>query len=148
MSVTPCLQQLGRQRDVGHLGHARVAAWAGSAYDDHVAGFDVEVGVVGNRVVVLGRVEDDGAALVLEQFGRGGGLLEHGSVGAEVAAEHGRTRPRGQQRLVERPDDLGVPALGVGIVLADAATGDRDLLGVQQTVVRQAAFSTTGRPPA
>ncbi len=44
MSLTPCVAQLLRDRQVAGLGHARRAARAGVAQHEHVVGVDVELG--------------------------------------------------------------------------------------------------------
>ncbi len=75
-------------------------------------------GIVRHGVVVLGGVEDQRPAPVLEQVRRGGRLLEHGPARREVAAQHGGPGPGGLQRLGHGLDDLGVPAHGVGHVVA------------------------------
>ena len=68
MSRTPCLEQLLRQRQVGDLGHAGVAARAAAAEHQHGVGVDVQVGVVDAGVQVLDRVEDHGPPAVLQQL--------------------------------------------------------------------------------
>ena len=60
-------EELARQREVGHLGHAGVAPRAAAAQHQHRVGVDVEVGVVDAGGEVLDRVEDDGPAAVAQQ---------------------------------------------------------------------------------
>ncbi len=57
-------------------------------------------------------------------------LLDHRTVGAEVAAQYRRGEPRRHERIVEGPDHTAVDGL-LGM-LADRAPGDRDGVGVQQ----------------
>ena len=112
MSRTPCCEQLGRQRHVGDLRHARVALGAAAAQHQHRVGVDVEVGVVDPGVQVLDRVEDDGPAAVLQQVRGGGGRLDDGTGRREVAVQDGDPGV-GLQRLGAEPDDLRVPDRGV-----------------------------------
>ena len=72
-SVTPCAQELGRDRQVPPLGHARARrpgpALRSTITDRRVA---FEVGIVDARGEVVDVLEDDRAALVREQRGLGG----------------------------------------------------------------------------
>ena len=67
MSLTPCVAELLRDRQVAGLGHAGRADRAGVAQHEHVVGADVEVGRIDPRRHVLDRIEDDGAAGVLQE---------------------------------------------------------------------------------
>ena len=95
---------------------------------------DIERGVVDPRLVVVERLEDDGAATMPHQLRRSRRRLEHGTARGEIAAENGDAAGR-SDRPVERTDDLVVEALGAGAVLAD-----RRAVGVAGIAIEQARF--------
>ncbi len=127
------LQQLGGQRQVADLGHAGIALGPAAAQDQHGGLVHVEVGRVEPGVHVLDAVEDDGPAAVAQQFGRGGGGLDHGAGGGEVAAQDGDAGV-GQQGVRAAADDVLVPDLGVGEVLDERPSCDGDRGGVEQVL--------------
>ena len=65
-------------------------------------------GIVNALLVVLDRLEDDGAAAMLHQMRRGGRGLEHRAVGRKIAAQHGHAAVL-HQRLVKGTNDFLVP---------------------------------------
>lgn len=67
-------------------------------------------------------------------------------VACAVSAQDGGARARRQQGVVQGPDDVSVPAAGVGDVRADVLAGYRDLAGLQQACLGE--FPQHGRQPA
>jgi hypothetical protein len=66
-----------------------------------------------------------------QQVGRGGGVLDDGAVGAEVAAQDGDAA-FGRQRLVQRINHIAPCHMGGSEVVAQPLAGDGQAIEVQQ----------------
>ena len=97
--------ELHRYREVAGLGHAGRALRPRVAQHEHVVGRDVEVGRVDPRREIVERIEHDGATAVGEQRPARRRMLDHGTAGREIAAEH-RDRAARMDRIVDAPNDL------------------------------------------
>ena len=133
MSLTPCSQQLGRDRDLAPFGHARARPWARRSSGR--ARIEASTARSGSSIRARRSsidVEDDGLARVAEQVGRRRGLLDHGAVRRQVSAQdHGSAL--GVQRLVERQDHFGrCRCAPTRTFSADASPGDRQRVAVEQ----------------
>jgi len=91
-------QQLGRQGQVRHLRHSRVATRSAPAQYQHRIGVDVQARVVDPGMQVLDRVEDNGQRPVPQQLQARGGGFDHCPVRREIAVQHGDPGLRLQRR--------------------------------------------------
>ena len=90
-----CLQQLLRNRQHAPLGHPRPAQRAGMLQHEHRVGRDRQVGIVdARRQVVVVAEHHAPARCAPAARGVGRGLLDHGAVGRQVAAQRRRRRLR------------------------------------------------------
>ena len=144
-SVTPCFSSLA---GIGRCPHSGIPGPpTGPALRSTITlvGVAVEVGVVHPGREIVDVLEDDRAALVLQEGRLGGADLHHGAVGAEAAGEDDE-RAAAVERIVGRPDHLRVHDLGTGDVLAHRLPRHRDRRrgGADPAI----CASTAGRPPA
>ena len=135
------LEQLLRDREHPPLRHARAAQRPGVAQDEHRVGVDVQRRVVDARGDVVVVLEDDRAARVLVASTRAG-VLDHGAVGRERAAEDREAR-LGRQRVRARPDDVVVEDLRAAQGVATATSRRRSSRRADR-----GGPSTPRRPPA
>ena len=104
---------------------------------------DLQRLVVDARVEIVDVLEHDGPAGVLQQTRAGGGRLDDGAVGTQVAAQHGDAAV-GHHRVVATTDDHLVVAGRLGDVLAHRPPGDGQRVAVDQI----AEFAQHCREPA
>ena len=107
MSLTPCVRELLRDRQIAGLRHRRRRMRAGVLQHQNVLGRDVERGIVDARGEVVERGEHHRPALVLEQLGVGGRALEDGALRRQIAEQRDQPALR-LERLVARGDDRAV----------------------------------------
>ena len=91
----PAASSLLRQRQVGHLRHARGSPCGPQPRSTSTESASTSRSGSSMRACRSSmRVEDHGPAAVLQQVRRGRGRLDDGAVGREVAAQHGDARRR------------------------------------------------------
>ena len=95
------------------------------------------------KIVVVG--ENDGGTRVPPQVRLGGGRLDHGAVGREVAAQHREAVLR-DERLCARQDHVAIEDLRPCDVLAQRAPIDGLRVEVEQ--VAECSASSARNPPA
>src|SRR5688572_14360529 len=113
-------EQLLRQWHVRNFRHPGIALGAAAAQHEHGVGIDIELRIVDAVVEVLDAVENQSASAVLNEVRRGGCGFDDGTGWSQVPAQHGDTA-FGQQRLISKPDDLGVPD-GSGVQVVNEGT--------------------------
>ena len=127
------LEQLGGQRHVGDLGHARIALGAAASQDHDGVCVDLELGIVDPSTEVLDAVEDERPAAVLEQLTGGGGGFDDGAVGREVAAQQGDAGVV-LDRALPHGDHLRIEDLRILEVVHERLPRDGQRLRVQQVL--------------
>ena len=125
------LQQFRRKGHVTPLGHSWSALGTRVLEHQHAALVHIQIRVVHalHKIVIV--LKHHGAPLVLEELGRGGRLLDHGSMRRQIPLENGGAS-FALERLVQRLDDLAVETRGWSDVFADGLSRHRHGVQVQK----------------
>ena len=125
------LKQLGRNRQIADLSHARVTARAAVFENQYAVLVDLEVWVVDALLEIICTAESDRLPTVTHQGRRSRRRLDHGTVGSQIPAQYSNTS-LGFERLRDLEDDPPIKHLGIGDHLAHGYAGYCGLLQIKE----------------